>query len=110
MGVEPEATGRLLNESDLYLQTRGEFVEARDAVERALTIDEKVDGKDHPQVAIYANNLGTVLQDLGDFEGAKKCHARALKIFQDKLGEGHPHTVKARNNLAALEREMKGEG
>lgn len=28
--------------------------------------------RDHPQVAIYANNLGGVLESLGDLQGAKK--------------------------------------
>ena len=66
LGVEFGATGRLLNECGLYLQTRGEFTEARKCFERALKIDEKVYVKDHPSVAIDVNNLGGVLRDLGE--------------------------------------------
>ena len=47
------------------LRDQGELAEARECFERALKIDEKVYGPDHPTVAIDVNNLGLVLQALG---------------------------------------------
>jgi len=99
LGVELEATGRLLNECGLYLRTLGEFKEARSALERALVIDEKVYGPDHPTVARDVNNLGLVLRALGELAEARRCFERALKIFQARLGENHPYTKTVRNNL-----------
>ncbi len=102
--ANPEATGRLLNQMGLYLRGRAEFSEAKSALERALEIDEKVYGPDHPNVAIRVNNLGGVLEDLGDLAGAKKSYERALKIFQVRLGEEHPSTKTVRRNLELLGR------
>ena len=65
LGVAPENTGRLLNDCGLYLQTRGELAEAKSALTRAIEIGEKTLGSDHPTVATYVNNLGSVLKDLG---------------------------------------------
>jgi tetratricopeptide (TPR) repeat protein len=69
---------------------------------RALKIDEKTYGPDHPEVATDVNNLGSVLKDLGDLQGAKEHFGRALAIFQKSLGEDHPSTAKVRNNLELL--------
>ncbi|MEA2045648.1 MAG: FxSxx-COOH system tetratricopeptide repeat protein, partial [Euryarchaeota archaeon] len=63
-GAAPEATGRLLNQVGLYLQERAEFDGAKFAYERALKIDEKAYGPDHPNVATVANNIGSVLHDI----------------------------------------------
>lgn len=76
LGVEPEATSRLLSESDLYLQTLGQFSAARSAIARALKIDKAVYGPDHPNVARDVNNLGSVLQALGELQEARKCFER----------------------------------
>lgn len=62
LGVEPKATGRLLNESGLYLRTIGQFVAARSALERALKIGEAVYGPDHPNTRIVVNNLDLLRQ------------------------------------------------
>jgi tetratricopeptide (TPR) repeat protein len=102
--VAHEATSRLLNQAGLYLRGRAEFSEAKSVHERALQIDEKVYGPDHPEVATDVNNLGGVLRALGDLAGAKKSYERALKIFQHFLGEDHPKTKTVRKNLESLRR------
>ena len=76
--------------------------DARKAVQRALAIDEKVFGPDHPNVARDVNNLGMVLQALGDLDGARKAFERALAIIEKVLGPDHPHAQTVRSNLAAL--------
>ena len=73
LGVGLEATSHLLNEVGLYLETRGEFDEAKTALQRALKIDGQVYGPDHPTVAIRVNNLGGVLRALGNLQEARKC-------------------------------------
>ena len=71
-------------------------------MERALKIDEKAFGPDHPNVAIRVNNLGSVLQALGDLPGAKAAFERALKILQKLLGDDHPDTRLVRENIDSL--------
>jgi len=100
--VASEATGRLLNQTGLYLRGRAEFAEAKAAYERALAICEAVFGPDHPNVATVINNLGQVLGDLGDLEGAREAHERALDIREQKLGENHPDTATSLNDLGNL--------
>jgi tetratricopeptide (TPR) repeat protein len=106
LGVAPENTGRLLNECGLYLQTRGEFAEAKSALTRAIEIDEKVYGSDHPTVARDVNNLGAVLNDLGDLQEAKKCFERALKIGEKVYGPDHPTVARDVNNLGAVLQDL----
>ena len=84
------------------LQDLGDLDGAGKAYQRALAIDEKAFGPDHPNVAIRVNNLGMVLKDLGDLDGARKAYQRALAIFEMVLGADHPNAQTVRSNLAAL--------
>ncbi len=70
--------------------------------ERALKIDQKVYGPDHPNVATDINKLGGVLRDLGDLRGARRCFERALKAYREKLGDDHFRTKIVMNNLNSL--------
>ena len=86
----------------MVLQDLGDLAGARQALERALAIDEAVFGPDHPKVATRVNNLGVVLQDLGDLAGAWQACERALRIFEQFLGPEHPRTQQVRRNLDSL--------
>ncbi len=76
------------------LQDLGEMEKAKSCFERALKIDEKTFGLDHPSVATMANNLGLVLRDLGEMEKARECFERALKIDEKAFGLDHPSVAK----------------
>lgn len=80
-----------------------DYAAARAAYERALAIDEKAFGPDHPNVARDVNNLGSVLKALGDLPAARAAFERALKIME-KYAPNNPNTQTARENL---ERVMK---
>ncbi|MBC8116289.1 MAG: tetratricopeptide repeat protein [Candidatus Saccharimonas sp.] len=105
-GIEPEATGRLLNQVGLYLRIRAEFDEARNVLERALRIYETALGSEHPEVATSINNLGRVLQDLGDLTGAKQAFEQALKIDETLFGPEHPNVARDTNYLGDVLREL----
>ncbi len=94
LGILSETVAEILNNAGRYQQHLADFDEARKCLERALKIDEKVFGLDHPSVAIKANNLGLVLRDLGEMEKAKKCFERALKIDEKVFGLDHPSVAK----------------
>jgi Flp pilus assembly protein TadD len=73
---------------------------------RALAIDKKAYGPDHPDVAIDLNNLARLLQDTSRLAEAEPLMRRALAILENSLGHDHPRTVTVRHNLALLLREM----
>jgi len=85
-----------------YLQVRGQFKEARVAIERALAIHEATYGPNHPEVATDVHNLGSVLQDLGELAAARTAFERAVQIRQTFLGVEHPSAKIARANLDAV--------
>ena len=106
LGVALEETGRLLNNTGLYLDTHANFAEAKRHYERALEIDREVYGENHPEVAIRLNNLGEVLRAMGKFEEAKGHFERALEIDREVYGENHPDVAIRLNNLGLVLREM----
>ncbi len=73
---------------------------------RALDIDERAYGTEHPDVAIDLNNLARLLQDTNRLAEAEPLMRRALEIFTRSLGTDHPNTVTVRNNFVLLLREM----
>ena len=92
-----------LNNLALLLQATNRLAEAEPLMRRALAIDEKSYGPDHPDVAIDLNNLAMLLHDTNRLDEAEPLMRRALAIFETSLGPDHPNTVTARDNLAALE-------
>ena len=85
------------------LQELGDNLGAKAALERALAIAEAVFGLDHPDVAIYVNNLGSVLRDLGDYAEAKAAFERALAICEAVFGPDHPNVSIIRGNIDDLD-------
>jgi len=97
-----EPTSRLMNELGLYLKTRARFAEAEPMYRRALAIDEKSFGKDHPNVAIRLNNLAQLFQDTDRLAEAEPLMRRALAIDEKSFGKDHPTVAIRLNNLAEL--------
>jgi len=92
----------LYNETGYYLQVSGDYIAARPYYERALAINEKVLGAEHPDTASSLNNLGFLLQAQGEVEAARPYYEQALDILEKKLGPDHPHTMIVRGNLESL--------
>ncbi|MBA1341618.1 MAG: hypothetical protein C5S40_05700 [ANME-2 cluster archaeon] len=104
--VALESTGRLLNESGLFLKSRAQFTEAKKIYERALAIGESAYGPDHPTVAIRVGNLGGVLKDMGDLKGAMENYERALAIDEASYGPDHPAVAIDVGNLGGVLRAL----
>ena len=100
--VGMESTARLLNQLGMYSQGRAELDQAKDYFERALAIDEKVYGPEHPNVAIHANNIGAILQAQGDLEGAFEWAQRALAFDEKVYGPEHPNVAIVANNIGQI--------
>ena len=76
---------------------------------RALDIDERSFGPDHPNVAIRLNNLARLLQDTHRLADAEPLMRRMLEIFLKftvATGHQHPHLQLATGNYAGLLAQM----
>ena len=93
-----------MNELALFYKTMGRYTEAEPLLTRALEIDEKVYGKDHPTVAIRLNNLANLYRQTGRFEEAGPLYERAIEIGEKTWGDEHPNVAVWYNNLAGLYR------
>lgn len=74
---------------------------------RALAIDERSYGSDHPAVGSDLNNLATLLQATNRLSEAEPLMRRAVAIVETSLGLEHPNTVIVMRNYAELLRAMK---
>ncbi len=91
-----------MNELALWLNNRAEHGEAEPLYRRALAIDEKSFGPDHPTVAIRFNNLALLLSDSNRLAEAEPLYRRALVIDEKNFGPEHPNVAIRLNNLAEL--------
>src|SRR5262249_51832491 len=90
------------NQLGRVLRSEGNLPEARTYMGRALAIDEKVYGPEHPTVAIRASNLGLILQDQGDLRGARRYAEQALAIDEKVYGPEHPTVATRASNLGLI--------
>jgi hypothetical protein len=102
LSLEVTEGGRLLNQAGYYAAERARFAEAEPLYRRALAIDEKSFGQDHPDVAIDLNNLATLLKATNRLSEAEPLMRRALAIDEKSFGQDHPDVAIRLNNLAQL--------
>lgn len=75
---------------------------------RALAIQEKTLGPDHPTAATTLNNLAALLDQQGKYGESEPLQRRALGIFEKALGPLHPDTAATLTTLAvSLDRQGK---
>ena len=58
----------------------GEYNQAKELHEKALTICKKIFGEDHADVATSYDNLVSVYQSLGEYNQAKELQEKAVTI------------------------------
>ncbi len=92
----------LLNQTAYYLNERARYVEAESLYRRALAIDEKALGPDHPGVATCLSNLAGLLRNTGRYTEAEPFIRRALAIDEKAYGPDHPDVAVDLNVLAVL--------
>jgi CHAT domain-containing protein len=80
---------------------QGRYAEAEPLYRRALAVDEKSLGPDHPDVARDLNNLAGVYNSQGRYAEAEPLDRRALAIREKALGPNHPDVAISLSNLAA---------
>jgi hypothetical protein len=94
-----------MNQLALWLSNRAEYREAEQLFRRALAIDEKSLGPDHPNVARDLSNLAGLLSAsnrLAEAEPLSRRHLRIFAEFGHRTGHEHPHFRVAINKYAGL--------
>jgi tetratricopeptide (TPR) repeat protein len=86
----------------LYNLGRGEYAKAEPLCQRALDMNERALGPDHPETAHSLNNLAGVYYNQGRYGDAEPLYQRTLAICEKALGPDHPNTAHRLNNLAIL--------
>jgi tetratricopeptide (TPR) repeat protein len=98
----PEAAS-LLYKTGSFLDAHGQYVEAEPFLQGALVIGEQSLGPDHPDVALYLNDLaGLYLGSLGKIAEAEPLIQHALNINEQNFGPDHPNTATTLHSLANL--------
>jgi tetratricopeptide (TPR) repeat protein len=97
-----EEAGNLLSQTGDYLCDRARYEQAELLYKRALAIQEKALGPEHPNVATSLNNLARLNDEQGRYEQAELLYKRALAIQEKVLGPEHSDVATSCNNLAGL--------
>lgn len=84
--ADPLPLAALLDRIAVYLRSRAQFGQARDALDEARALVEQVEGAEHPRAATIRNHLGALLRDLDDLSGAQGHHEAALAIHARTVG------------------------
>ena len=75
---------------------------ARQTYERALEIDRRILGDDHPRLGMRIGNLAVVQQNLGDLKQAETLYRDAIRRKEKAYGLHSAQTAPVQSNLGAL--------
>jgi len=102
LGREDSNIAYVANQLSFFLIHAAIHKEAEPLMRRALAIDEKSYGPEHPEVATHLNNLASLLQATNRLAEAEPLMRRALAIDEKSYGPEHPNVACNLNNLAQL--------
>ena len=88
-------------QASLYLEL-GKYKEAEPLYRKAIEIDKRTVGEEHPFYASLLNNLANLLNRMGQYEEAEPLYRQAIEIDKQTVGEEHPSYATRLNNLALL--------
>jgi CHAT domain-containing protein/Tfp pilus assembly protein PilF len=91
-----------LNQKIVQLYSEGRYSEAIPIAQRALAIQEKALGADHPDVATALTKLAWLYERQGRYDNAEPLYKRALAIRESALGPDDPHVAEALDSLAHI--------
>jgi tetratricopeptide (TPR) repeat protein/predicted nucleotidyltransferase len=93
---------RVLNALAIIYHGQGNLNKAAEYGHKALAINLKLFGENHPVVARDYNNLGGIYQDQGNLDKAEEYGTEALDINLKLFGENHPIVAIYYNNLGQI--------
>ena len=96
-----DVSALLDNLAGVYSNER-QWALAKQTYERALDIDRRVLGDDHPRVAVQLYDLAIVAQNQGNLKQAETLYREAIRRLDHTYGDRHPRSVDAKTNFAQL--------
>jgi len=94
--MKPEDVGSNLNNEEFGIE------KAEKLLQKALTIKEKTQGLNHPDVSRILNRLGSLYVEYVKFDQAEKYYIRALEIRETVLGKNHSRVAQTLKHLLTL--------
>src|SRR2546428_1918303 len=94
------AEAQRLNQEAAAIRSSGKFSEVVPLVQRALAIQEKIQGPEHPDVAASLDTLAGLYRDQGEYAGAELLYRRAAAGREEGLGAEEPGVGAGLDNLA----------
>jgi tetratricopeptide (TPR) repeat protein len=95
-----DAARRSASNLATVLRDQGKYEAAEEMQRRALELDRKVLGLEHPTTLLSMNNLAGVLGDQGKYEAAEEMRRQELELREKVLGPEHPGTLTSISNLS----------
>ena len=84
-----------------------EFERTQKQCRKALDIQEKVPGTDHPDTALSYINIGSLYCNMGEFEKALEYYSKAYNVVRKALGEKHNYTVSVKAAIDAIKEKQR---
>jgi tetratricopeptide (TPR) repeat protein len=88
------------NELSLFLSHSGLYAEAEPLARRALSIDTKNLGPNHPYIAIRLSNLASLLESMNRLDEVEGLYRRALAISEQCFGPEDPRVALCLSHLS----------
>lgn len=104
--ADSDLAGLLGNMADLMWR-RDRLEEAESFALRALAIETRELGPDHPSIAGYLNTLGVIYDQGKRYDKALESYERALAIRLAALGPDHPSVATTHSNIAVTYEALK---
>ena len=93
---------RVLTNVAWYMWMKGSYKAAEDIVVKAVSIRERILGREDSNTLVSVSVLALVLKYQGKYEEAEQINRRALEGYEKALGKEHPSTLTSVNNLALV--------
>ncbi|HET9225432.1 MAG TPA: tetratricopeptide repeat protein, partial [Thermoanaerobaculia bacterium] len=99
---ESLAASSLMTEVGMYLLARGLYPEAEPWMRRALEIETKLLGENHPAAGVCLHNLAMALKSRGRLDEAEAMLRRVLQLARDNPGQERPYLNRHLNALGLV--------
>ena len=94
------------NDIAVILKTFGDYITAKDLLEKVMKSNERNFGLEHPNTAVGYSNLATVLRVLGEYSSAKGLLEKAVNSAEQNFGSEHSNTAVSYSNLALVLQDL----
>lgn len=102
LGPAPELEAALATNVGALAWAQSQLERAEQELSRALSLEERFLGAEHPQLAETLESLAGVQMDHFELESAASSHARALQIRKRALGPEHPLVANSLDRLGGV--------